>query len=141
VLALEDVPVKRRTLCGFDDPATIAAWASRMVRALDPTLPGQTVGTAGVVARILVDNAQRHGLPPVTVQVSVSSVVTVEVTDHGPDMPVARPDGTGSLAVILDALTSLWDVIEHEDGSKTVAAVVPIAEPPEVPRRRRKAKR
>ncbi len=93
-------PTKRRTLTEHDDPASIAAWAKRMVVVLDSDLPSTTVGRVGQVAEALVDNAQRHGAPPVTIEVSTSTAVTVEVTDHGPVLPVARTDGTGSLAMI-----------------------------------------
>lgn len=141
MLALEAVLDKRRTSAGFDDPAVLAEWATRMARALDADLPAGAVGAAGVITRVLVDNAQRHGKPPVIVEVSVSTVVTIEVTDHGSGSPIARPDGTGSLAVILDRLASLWDITEHEDGSKTVTAMVPIREETATPRARKRVRR
>jgi hypothetical protein len=95
---------------------------------IDPNVPPRTAGAVGQVARVLVDNAQQHGAPPVTLQVAVSTFVSVEVTDHGPAVPVARPDGTGSLAVIVGEFSSLWDITEHDDGSKTVTAMIGIIE-------------
>jgi hypothetical protein len=137
MLAVEAAPDKRRTVAGFDDPAVLAEWATRMARMLDADLPATTAGVTGVVTRALVENAQQHGAPPVIVEVSVSTVVTIEVTDHGAGRPIARPDGTGSLAVVIDRFASLWDVTEHEDGSKTVTALLPIEEDqPCRPRRR-----
>jgi hypothetical protein len=122
------IPAKRRALTEHDDSATIAEWVERTALILDPTLPPVAVGRAGQVAKALVDNALRHGVPPVIVEVSTSAFVTVEVTDASPQMPVSRADGTGSLAAIVDAFTSLWDVVENE-GSKTVTALIPIDRP------------
>lgn len=122
-------PAKGRTLTEHDDPASVAAWVKRMAVVLDPRLPSATVIRAGQVAEALVDNARRHGAPPVKIEVSTSAFVTIEVTDHGPALPIARTDGTGSLAEIVDAFASLWDVVQHNDDSKTVTAMISIGQP------------
>ncbi|MBR7827810.1 sensor histidine kinase [Actinospica sp. MGRD01-02] len=115
---------KGRTLTKHDDPASIAAWVKRTAVVLDSRLPSVTVIRAGQVAEALVDNAQRHGAPPVKIEISVSAFVTIEVTDHGPALPAASTDGTGSLARIVDAFATLWDVVQHDDDSKTVSAMI-----------------
>lgn len=120
---------KSRTLTERDTPASIAAWVERLVLVLDPSVPGVTAERAGRVARALVDNAQRHGAPPVKIEIDVSAFITIEVTDHGPLLPKARPDGSGSLAGIVDAIATLWDVVQHDDDSKTVTAMVPTGRP------------
>lgn len=130
-------PAQQHTLTGHEDSAAAAGWVVGTLRCLDPRLSNRTVGAAGQVARALVDNAIVHGAAPVTLEVSVTAVVTIGVTDHGPGWPTARTDGTGSLAVIVGELASLWDVTEHDDGSKTATAMVPIREE-EAPRRPRK---
>jgi hypothetical protein len=134
------VPAKRHTLTEHECATTAADWVMHAARCLDPGLPNRTVGVAGRVAQALLDNARKHGRPPVSVEVEVSTVVSVEVTDHGPGVPAARMDGTGSLAVVVGELASLWDVTEHEDGSKTVTAMVPIIEEP-APRARKRVRR
>jgi hypothetical protein len=135
------VPASRHALTEQESPAAAADWLMHAARHLDPRLPDRTVGMAGQVARALVENAIIHGAPPVTIDVSVTAVVTIEVADHGPGWPAARLDGTGSLAVVVGELTSLWDVTEHDDGSKTVTAMVPIREEPAVPRARKRVRR
>jgi hypothetical protein len=134
------VPAKRHTLTEHECAATAADWVMRAARCLDPSLPARSVGAAGQVARVLLDNARRHGQPPVTVEVAVSTVLSIEVTDHGAGTPMARPDGTGSLAVVVGELASLWDVTEHDDCSKTVTAMVPIIEE-QAPRARKRVRR
>ena len=124
------VPVTRRTLTPFDDPEDIAAWVAREAYRLDPSLPSKTTKAAILVARALIDNALRHGKPPVTVEVAASTVLMIEVADRGPGMPVVRADGTGSLATIVDRLSGLWNVFEREDGSKAVTAAIPIVRNP-----------
>lgn len=127
------VPARVHRLETYESPAKMAQWAERAARSIDPSLPPRTIGALGQVARVLVDNALQHGAPPVTVEVAVSTFVTLAVTDHGTGTPEAHPDGTGSLAVIVGELASLWDITEHDDGSKTVTAMIPILE--ESPRR------
>lgn len=123
-------PEKRHLVAAYETPAAMAAWASRAVRSIDATISNRTVGAVGQVARALVDNAQLHGQAPVTLEVAVSTFVSISVTDFGDGFPAAHEDGTGSLAVIVGELASLWDIAEHEDGSKTVTAMVPILEEP-----------
>ena len=135
------VPAKRHTLTEHESPTAAADWAMGAIRCLDPRIPARTVGMAGQVARALVENAVVHGARPVTLEVSVTAVVTIEVTDHGTGWPTPRPDGSGSLAVVVGELTSLWDVTEHEDGSKTVTAMVPIRDEPTPLRARKRARR
>lgn len=135
------VPAKRRTLTDHETANSAGDWATSAVRCLDPRLPTRTVGVVGQVVRALVENALVHGVPPVILEVSVTAVITIEVTDYGQGWPVPRTDGTGSLAVVVGELASLWDVTEHEDGSKTVTAMVPIREEPAMPRPRRRASR
>lgn len=135
------VPAKRHVLTERETASTASEWVASALRCLDPDLPVRTVGVAGQVVRALAENAIMHGTPPVAVEVSITAVVTIEVSDYGQGWPAARPDGTGSLAVVVGELASLWDVTEHEDGSKTVTAMVPIREEPTMPRPRKRARR
>lgn len=126
--ALATVPAKRRTLDLTDTAAEVGSWTARTAQELDPELPGDTLVRVGRVASAFIDNAQRHGAPPIEIEVSVGAVVTIEITDHGPGEPAARADGTGSLAEI-GPLCSLWDTTEYDGQSKTVTAVLPILDP------------
>jgi two-component sensor histidine kinase len=121
------LPAERRTLKSSDDAAALAQWAVHAAQSLDPALPAQAVRDVGAVVHALVENAQRHGTPPITVEVAVASVLVVEVSDHGPGAPVMRPDRTGALATVVDVLAIQWDVLEFE-GGKTVFAAVAIPE-------------
>lgn len=129
---------ERRTLTPADDPAAIERWSIQAARTLDPALPARTVRDAGAIVRALVENALCHGAPPVTVELAATSVLIIEVTDHGARLPAVRADATGSLATIVDRLAVQWDVLEREDSKIVFAAVtIPDGTPHHLSTRRR----
>ena len=73
----------------------------------------------------IVTNALVHGLPPLTVTVFVGDgVARVEVTDHGPEMPVRLAGGPDDLRgrglLVVQALSAHWGVETLRGGGKTV---------------------
>lgn len=129
----------RLLLESWDTAESAAAWAMREAARLGEPVPERALEATGRVVAALVDNALRHGMAPVTVEVDATSAITILVKDHGPGLPIARTDGSGSLAMVVNTETALWDVTIG-DGSKTVTAMVPLGEMI-APRRRRRAAR
>lgn len=109
----------------MDDELTAARWAAETCLAFDPTASEEGVEGLNKVAEALVKNAITHGSAPVSLELTVGVAAHLSVADQGPDMPVARTDGTGGLAAVVEEIAGAWSVQENEVG-KAVKASIPL---------------
>jgi hypothetical protein len=129
-------PAEARSCRRLDEDPQPVRLARRMVdEALVAWSASHWLDDARIVTSELVTNAGRHGVPPITLTLSIEGdnetgrpVLVVAVTDTSTTLPAEREPGEGGgfgMIVLLGLATVTTHL--HQDG-KTVRAVIP--EPP-----------
>lgn len=117
--------------CRLTSEARAPAVARGVVSEFMASVYGEVANERDIhlVVSELVTNAVQHGSPPIDLVVRASQdELLLDVSDASHDLPTladstGRGDGLGLM--IVTGLTTMWGVVEHEDG-KTVLCRMPI---------------